>query len=168
MNMAQVGPSIAQIIDEWQLGNADTDLARWREGMQRYDAAPLDNRGEMRAASELMCAALTHYIAERTIIDDTSEHGVEIGQTIWNVLVASLHGNDQTTWGPEPERHVRLALAAICRAGLQPADLGGNDSLKMIFDDRGNQMLMIAALWHLSTTGPKSFTLGDWFHSQRD
>ena len=84
-------------------------------------------------------------------------------QTIWNVLVASLIGNDQATWDAQVERHVRLALAATRHACLQPASLGGRGTIDKIFDDKGNQMLMVAALWGLSASGPRSFTLRDWF-----
>ena len=54
-------------------------------------------------------------------------------------------------------------LAAARHAGLQPESLGGRGTLDRIFEDRGNQMLMQAALWDLSRSGPKSFTLHDWF-----
>ena len=58
---------------------------------------------------------------------------------------------------------MRLALAAVRHADLQPESLGGRGVLDKIFDDQGNQMLMQAALWDLSRSGPKSFTLRDWF-----
>jgi hypothetical protein len=89
----------------------------------------------------------------------------ELIQTVWNVLVASLMGNDQTTWDTQVERHVRLALAVTRHAGLQPASLGGRGTIAEIFDDRGNEMLMLAALWGLSANGPRSFSLQDWFSS---
>ena len=54
-----VGPAVAQILAEWDSGSPTADLTRWREGMTRYDGAPLENRAEMRASAELMCAALT-------------------------------------------------------------------------------------------------------------
>lgn len=40
---------------------------------------------------------------------------------------------------------------------------GGRGTLNRIFEDQGNQMLMQAALWDISRSGPKSFTLRDWF-----
>ena len=51
-------PTVEQILAEWTPGPPAADLARWREGMARYDAAPVENRAEMRASAELMCAAL--------------------------------------------------------------------------------------------------------------
>lgn len=162
---ARGGPTVAQILSEWTLGSPAEDLARWREGMARYDAAPVENQAEMRASAELMCAALTHYLQGGNILAGSPDIAGELTQTIWNVLVASLIGNDQTTWDAEAERHVRLALAATRHAGLQPEALGGQGTFDKMFDDRGNQMLMQAALWDLSRSGPKPFTLSGWFAS---
>jgi hypothetical protein len=159
------GPTVVQILAEWNPGPAAADLARWQEGMARYEAAPVENRAEMRASAELMCAALTHYLLGSNILVGSPDMNGELIQTIWNVLVASLIGNDQTTWDAEVERHVRLALAAARHAGLQPESLGGRGAIDKIFDDQGNRMLMQAALWNLSSSGPKSFTLHDWFAS---
>jgi hypothetical protein len=156
-------PKVDEILAEWEVGSVVTALAKWREGMARYDAAPLENRAEMRASAEMMCAALAHYLRGSNIFAGSPETEGELPQTIWNVLVASLLGNDQTTWDAEVERHVRLALAATRQANLQPETLGGRGTLAKIFDDRGNQMLMVAALWRLSISGPKSFSLADWF-----
>jgi len=156
-------PTVEEILAEWRAGSAAEDLARWREGMARYDAAPLANKAEMRASAEMMCAALPHYLRGSNILAVSPDTEGQLAQTVWNVLVASLLGNDQTTWDAEVERHVRLALAAARRAGLQPEALGGRGTLAKIFDDKGNQMLMEAALWYLSTSGPKSFSLADWF-----
>ena len=156
-------PTVEEILAEWSAGSAGADLARWREGMARYDAAPVENKAEMRASAEMMCAALPHYLRGSNILAGSPNTEGQLAQTIWNVLVASLLGNDQTTWNAEVERHVRLALAAARRAGLQPEALGGRGTLAKIFDDKGNQMLMEAALWCLSTSGSKSFSLADWF-----
>lgn len=158
-------PTVAQILAEWSPGSAAADLASWREGIARYDAAPLENQAEMRASAELMCAALTHYLQGSDIITGSPDMSGDLIQTIWNVLVASLLGNDQTTWDAEAEPHVRLSLAAARHAELQPESLGGQGTIDQIFDDRGNRMLMQAALWSLSTTSSKSFTLRDWFAS---
>jgi Protein of unknown function (DUF2510) len=159
------GPTVAQILGEWTTRSSAADLARWQEGIARYDAASVDNRAEMRASADLMCSALTHYLRGDSILAASADAATELTQTIWNVLVASLLGNDKTTWDAEVERHMRLALAATRHAGLQPEAMGGRGTFDQIFDDRGNQMLMQAALWDLSRSGPKSFTLGDWFRS---
>jgi Protein of unknown function (DUF2510) len=159
------GPTVAQILGEWATGTPAADLARWREGMARYDAAAVENRAEMRASAELMCSALTHYLWGDNLLTASADSAGELTQTIWNVLVASLLGNDKTTWDAEVERHVRLALAAARHAGLQPEAMGGRGTFDKIFDDRGNQMLMQAALWNVSRSGPKPFTLHDWFRS---
>ncbi len=156
-------PTVDEILAEWEVGSVAMALAKWREGMARYDAAPLENRAELRASAEMMCAALAHYLQGSNIFAGSPETEGQLPQTIWNVLVASLLGNDQTTWDAEVERHVRLALAATRQANLQPETLGGRGALAKIFDDRGNQMLMVAALWRLSISGPKSFSLADWF-----
>lgn len=158
-----VGPTVRQVLAEWDSGSPAADLDRWREGMARYDAAPVENRAEMRASAELMCAALTHYLRGTDIFAGPPDMAGALAQTIWNVLVASLLGNDQSTWDAQVERHVRLALAAARHAGLQPESLGGRGTLDRIFEDQGNQMLMQAALWDISRSGPKSFTLHDWF-----
>lgn len=160
---SSAGPPVEQILAEWNPGPPAVDLARWREGMARYDAAPIENRVEMRASAELMCSALTHYLRGGNILAGSSDMAGDLIQTVWNVLVASLIGNDQTTWDAQVERHVRLALAAARHAGLQPASMGGRGTIDKIFDDQGNQMLMVAALWGLSASGPQSFTLRDWF-----
>jgi hypothetical protein len=159
------GPTVTEILAEWDPGSPAADLARWRVGMTRYDTAPIENRAEMRASAELMCAALTHYLQGNNVLAGSPDMTGELTQTIWNVLVASLLGNDQTTWDAEVERHMRLALAATRHAGLQPEALGGRGTFDKIFDDRGNQTLMQAALWDLSRSGPKSFTLRNWFTS---
>lgn len=157
-----VEPTADQIIAEWHTDQPAADLARWQEGMARYNAAPLENRADMHTAAELMCMGLVHYLAGRPIIAADPRHGEsELVQTIWNVLVAALLGNDQTTWGPRAARHVRLALAAARRGGFQSTELGGKGTLAKIFDDRGNQMLMAAAL----SPEPWSFSLSEWFHS---
>lgn len=161
-----VGPTVEQILAEWKIGPPEADLSRWREGMARYDAAPVENRPEMRASAELMCAALTHYLQGEDIFAESRDSSGELLQTIWNVLVASLIGNDETTWDAEVERHMRLALAVARNASLQPEALGGRGAFDQIFDDRGNQMLMLAALWEMHISGPKSFSLGDWFGSE--
>ena len=129
--------------------------------MARYDAAPIENRAEMRASAELMRAALTHYLRGGNILAGSSDMAGDLIQTVWNVLIASLIGNDQTTWDAQVERHVRLALTAARHAGLQPGSMGGRGTIDKIFDDQGNQMLMVAALWGLSASGPRSFTLRD-------
>jgi len=159
------GPSVSQILAEWRPAAPQADRARWREGMTRYDDAPLTNRAEMRASAELMCSALPHYLRGTDITAGTQGMSGELVQTIWNVLVASLLGNDKTTWDAQVERHMRLALAAARHGGLQPESLGGRGTFNQIFDDKGNQILMLAALWELSTSGPKAFTLQDWFAS---
>lgn len=155
------GPTTADILAEWQVGPPESDLARWTEGMRRYDAGSIDDFAEMRASAELMCPALVHYLRGESIFQESWARGSheDLIQTIWNVLVASLAGNDARTWGPVPERHVRLALAATRKAGLQPARFGGDDSFARIFDDKGNQMLMCAAL----SSQPMTFHLGAWF-----
>jgi hypothetical protein len=158
-----VQPTVDQILAEWHPGEPAADLARWQEGMARYDAAPLENRAEMFAAAELMCMGLVHYLAGRPIMAANSRDSErDLAQTIWNVLVAALLGNDQTTWGPEAERHVRLALAAARRGGFQSTELGGKGTLAKIFDDRGNQMLMASAL----SREPWSFSLVEWFNAR--
>lgn len=159
------GPTVEQILAEWNPGPPAADLARWREGMARYDAAAIQNRAEMRASAELICAALAHYLRGSNILAGSPDMTGDLIQTVWNVLVASLIGNDQATWDAQVERHVRLALAATRHAGFQPASLGGRGAIDKIFDDQGNQMLMVAALWGLSASGPRSFTLRDWFAS---
>jgi hypothetical protein len=161
-----VGPTVEQILAEWTVGAPGADLPRWREGMARYDAARVENRPEMRASAELMCAALTHYLQGEDIFAESPDSSGELLQTIWNVLVASLLGNDQTTWDAEAERHMRLALAAARNASLQPEALGGRGTFNQIFDDQGNQVLMLAALWEMHISGPKSFSLRDWFESE--
>lgn len=164
----RVGMTVPQILNEWAIGPPGADLARWREGMARYDAAPLEDREEMRAAAELMCAALTHYLQGTNIVTDTQGGSGALVQTTWNVLVASLAGNDETTWDAQVERHMRLALAAVRHAGLQSKELGGRGTFREIFDDQGNQMLMLAALWQMESSGPKAFSLHDWFASAPD
>jgi hypothetical protein len=158
---APAGPTTAEILAEWQAQSVADDLARWQDGMKKYDAAPVEDFREMRASAELMCAALVHYVRGEPIFGGSwaRDSDEDVGQTIWNVLVASLVGNDARTWGPEPERHVRLALAAAKKAGLQPAEFGGNDALSRIFDDKGNRMLMCSAL----SRQPMTFHLGGWF-----
>src|SRR5215471_10469187 len=92
------GPSVDQILAEWTVADSAVDLARWREGMRRYNGAPLDDPGEMAEAAELMCAALTHYVAGGPLALDPTDGPLELAlpQAIWNVLVATLLGGPGT------------------------------------------------------------------------
>lgn len=155
------GPSVEEVLAEWRLDDAEADLARWAEGMARYDAAELDNRPEIQAAAELMCPPLAHYVAGQMIFEDTAfrDAEVDLRQTMWNVLVASLFGNDASSWGPEVERRVRLALVATRKSGYQANDLGGSGVFSPLFEETGSRMLMAAAL----SPNPAAFDLAQWF-----
>jgi hypothetical protein len=152
--VAEVGPSTDQILAEWALGDPAADLARWQEGMSRYEAGPSAGRADMGETAELMCAALTHYVAGRSIVMGSAGQSSEmaVARTVWNVLVAALQGSRGTGLNADSSRHLRLALAAARRGGYQSSDLGGNGSMSQIFD-AGSRTLMSTALSELVAGG---------------
>lgn len=150
--MTESRPSVNQILTEWTIAEPAADRARWQEGIRRYEAESLDDYAAMGAAAELMCAALTHYVADGSIITDTTAEPPETAlvQTVWNVLVATLHGGSGNSPSTDSDKCLRLALAATRRGQYQSGDLGGNGLMAEAFDE-DSRILMTAALSDLST-----------------
>jgi hypothetical protein len=166
--MPETKPSSAQIVAEWVIANPADDSARWQEGMRRYEAEPLDDGTAMEAAAELMCAVLIYYIADGTVIGDIKGESPEtvVEQTLWNVLVASLHGGGGQPLSAGSAKCLRLALAAARRGGYQAEDLGGNGLMGEVFDD-DSRALMTAALSGLpERAGQEPVQLTPWFIGQ--
>ncbi len=144
------------ILAEWPLLEAGASVAGWCDGIARYDAAPLEDRQEMRAAAELMATGLA--FAMRS----TESSEVSVPQTAWNILVACALGNDESTRDADAERQMRLALVAVRRLGAQSPQLGGSGKMPVdFFDDTGNRMLMASSL----SSSPWSFDVESWFTS---
>lgn len=166
--MSETGPSFAQIVAEWIITDPVGDSALWREGMCRYEAGSLDDGAAMGEAAELMCAALTHYVADGTAIGDIGGESPDtaLEQTIWNVLVATLYGGGGKPLSAGSAKCLRLALAGVRRGGFQAEDLGGNGLMAEVFDD-GSRALMTAALSGLpAPEGEAPVQLTRWFTSQ--
>lgn len=168
--MRDIRPTTGDILREWVVSDPAVDRQRWQEGVARYDKGDVDDYGEMCASAELMCHALTHYLQGDVITPGDTDQGPEaqLAQTIWNVLVATLQGNDETSFGRQAEKQLRLALAAVRRGGHQSEDLGGSGMMQPIFDDQARRLIMTAALASAesSTVSAVDFHLGQWFRSE--
>jgi hypothetical protein len=164
--MSETGPSSEQIVAEWIIADPADDSVRWWEGIWlRYEAASLDDGVAMGEAAELMCAALAYYVVDGTVIGDIEGESPEtaVEQTVWNVLVATLHGGGGQPLSAGSAKCLRLALAAARRGGYQAQDLGGNGLMAEMFDD-GARGLMTGALSGLPTgPGDEPVQLTRWF-----
>jgi hypothetical protein len=166
--MSEMGPSSEQIVAEWIMTDPVGDSDRWREGIRRYEAGTLDDVVAMGAAAELMCVALAYYVADGTVVGDMEDESPEevVAQTIWNVLVAILHGSGGKPLSVGSAKCLRLALAAVRRSGYQAEDLGGNGLMAEAFDD-GSRALMAAALSGLPARVDEApVQLTPWFTGQ--
>jgi hypothetical protein len=165
--MSEIRPTTEEILAEWLPSDAATDRKQWQEGIERYDRSDLEDYAEMCASSELMCSALTHYLRGQIITPGDTDQSPEsqVAQTTWNVLVATLQGNDETSFGPQSERQLRLALAAVRLGNHQSEDLGGRGTFAPIFDDQGRRLIMTAALAGADSVNVSAmeFHLGQWF-----
>ena len=139
-------PSVAEILTEWTMADIGSDLARWHEGLGRYESGTLAHRDEVDEAAELMCNGLTHFLAGEPVTIGWAGEPPEttIARTIRDVLTATLPG-DAAALSAGSARRLRLALAAVRRCGYQAEDLGGNGYMRGFFD-AGNRQLMAHAL----------------------
>jgi hypothetical protein len=166
--VSESGPSSAQIAAEWVITDPAGDLARWREGMRRYETGSLDDGVAMGEAAELLSAGLAHYVADGTVVGDSGGEPPEtaVVQTIWNVLVATLHGGGGGQLSAASARCLRLAVAAVRRGGYQAEDLGGNGLMAEMFDD-DSRARMAAALFGIpQREGEAPVLLTRWFTGQ--
>jgi len=166
--MTETAPSSAQIAAEWTIADPAGDSVRWWEGISRYEAGSLDDGAAMEDAARLMCAALVHYVADGTLIGDIEGESPEtaLEQTIWNVLVATLHGGGGQPLSAGSAQCLRLALAAARQGGYQAEDLGGSGVMAEVFDD-DSRGLMIDALSGLADRpGEAPVELAPWFTGQ--
>lgn len=166
--MSETGPSSAQIIAEWIITDPVADSARWREGMGLYEARSLDDDRAMGEAAELMCAALTHYVVDGTVIGDIGGESPDgaVAQSIWNVLVATLHGGSGKPLSEGSAKCLRLALAAVRRAGYQAKDLGGNGLMADVFDNASRGLMSAALSISPTRVGEAPVQLMGWFTDQ--
>lgn len=153
---APMSPTDTEILAEWPAPDPATDHAAWHEGLRRFESGTLDDTVGMRETARLMGEGLKHALIDPNALNGLPDRIVE---TVANLLTAAIQGNDQTTWGADDERHARLALAVTRRFGLQSADLGGDGTLEPLFADKGERMLMMAAL----SATPWDFNLRAWF-----
>ena len=161
-------PSSAQIVTEWAMTDPASDSARWREGISRYEAGSLDDNIAMETAAELMCAALTYYVADGTIICDLQGEPPDtaVAQTIWNVLVATLYSGAGTALTESSAKCLRLTLAAARQGGYQPEDLGGNDLMAELFEDASRARMSAALSGSPAHAGRAPVHLARWFTGQ--
>ena len=149
-------PTQAEVLAEWPRVEPSLDLSDWLQGIRRFESADADDHDEMRCCAQLMGEGLKHALLQPSALEGFEER---ITETVADVIIAALQGNDQSTWGPEDERHVRLALLVARQEGIQSEDLGGNGELGILLDDHGSRMLMMAAL----SPTPWDFNLSAWF-----
>jgi len=149
-------PTLAEILADWPRVEPAQDRADWEEGLRRFEDADVEDHVEMRTCAGLMCEGLKHAIIEPAVIDGLADRTVE---TVADVIIAALQGNNPSTWGLEDERHARLALVVARHLGVQSEDLGGDGELGVLLDDHGSRMLMMAAL----SPTPWNFNLSAWF-----
>ena len=154
-----------QILVEWTVADPGADLARWQAGIRRYEAGSLDDSAEMGEAADLMCAALTHYVANGSAIMGSSGESPEttIAQTVWNVLVATVHGSDGNNLSADSNRRLRLALAAARLARYQPGDLGGSGLMAEIFDEDSRSLMAVALSDPATDASTAPVDLTAWF-----
>jgi hypothetical protein len=168
--VSEAAPSSAQIVAEWSPADPASDSARWREGISLYEAGSLDDGITMETAAELMCAGLTHYVVDSTVICDLGDEPSDaaVAQTIWNVLVATLYGSGGTPLSAGSAKCLRLALAAARQGGYQAEDLGGNDLMAEVFDDASRARMSAALTASPSRAGKAPVQLARWFTDQAE
>lgn len=159
------GPSVGQILSEWTIADPAADLARWREGMARYEAGALADGAELGAVAELMCAALTHYVAGASIISGWADESPEtaVARTVWNVLVATFKRGGGNSLSADSNRRLRLALAAARQGGYQPEDLGGSGFMAGFFEGGSRRLMALALSGSPDGAGVASVNLISWF-----
>ena len=163
---AQISPSLAEVAGEWQLDGTGGDLASWRRGMALYESSDFGEHTAMKESAGMMCDGPRHQLHRDDIIlvVDPAEAVQLLYGTLWNVTAAVVHGNVETTWGPEDERRLRLALTLIRKFGVQAQSLGGSGEFAMLFDEVHEVMVMAMAL----SRTPWAFDLGAWFRQPCD
>jgi hypothetical protein len=163
--MAEVGPSADQILAEWVIDDPAADLARWQEGIRRYEGASSAADGSMSDAAELMCAALTHYVAGESILagSDDQPPDMMVARTTWNVLLTALQAAHQNELNSATSRRLRLALAAARIGGYQSADLGGGGLMSQLFDPHSQSLMSMALSELLAGADVRPVNLSTWF-----
>lgn len=112
-----------------------------------------------------MCAALAHYVANGSAIMGPPGESPEaaLAQTVWNVLVATVHSSAGNNLSADSNRCLRLALAAAQRARYQPEDLGGNGLMAEIFDAGSRAVMAMALSDPAAGAGAAPVDLTAWF-----
>jgi hypothetical protein len=133
--------------------------------MDRYESGSLDDSSEMQDSAELMCAALTHFLAGSTINTGSADESpdIEVAQTIWNVLVAVLHRDCAGELGTDTNRQLRLALAATRKGCYQSVCLGGTGVMAELFDNEDSLTLMSVALSDRRSSDEAPVNVTSWF-----
>lgn len=132
---------INAIRSEWpesQL-NAEEDLRAWQEGIRLYDN---DDYASMMRCANLLSQALAHSLYGEGIL-----RGTDLPETVHKVLYCSLSAPpDGRTFNDTAQRPARLALTIIRENGWQPAGMGGSGLYDQMIMDKGNYMLLTAAV----------------------
>ena len=153
----RVAPLDEAIAAEWATGPVEQDIGVWRAGLTAFDAADVDDAVAMRASAFQMCAGLQHCVVGPPPIGED-----DIFTTAGNVLSAGLRsadGMERAKWDGELDTVIRLALCVIRRLGVQPADVGGNGEMDLLFENEGDRMRMAMAM----APGRWSCDLARWF-----
>jgi hypothetical protein len=147
-DVPEMTPTTLQILSEWSISDSSVDRALWQKGIDRYGAGSLKDPAGMELAAELLCVALAHYLNGEPSAAESGDEWPRsvVDHTVWDVLVATLQAEHGTSLTPDANKCLRLALAAVRKAGLQSPELGGNGWLSQFFEDARYLHAMAIAL----------------------
>jgi hypothetical protein len=162
--MTTGAPSAQEVLAEWTEADPAADLAKWQEGLRRYESG-LSGAAELDDAAELMCAGLASYIAGRSVITGWGNESAHtaVARTTWNVLAATLDERFAGQLTAMAGRRLRLALVAVRACGYQPQDLGGGGFMAGFFDARGRHLMALALSASPARAGQAMISLESWF-----
>jgi TPR repeat protein len=126
---------------EWPQDNLNeaSDLASWREGVRLYDN---DDYASMMRCASLLSPALAHSLYGEGIL-----RGSDLPATVHKIFYASLTAPpDGRTFAESAQKAARLALTITRENGWQPARMGGQGLFDPLITDKGNYMLLCAAI----------------------
>lgn len=119
--------------------NEATDLASWQEGVRLYDN---DDYASMMRCASLLSPALAHSLYGEGVL-----RGSDLPETIHKIFYASLTSPpDGRTFADSAQKAARLALTITRENGWQPARMGGQGLFDPMVTDKGNYMLLCAAI----------------------
>ena len=99
-------------------------------GMALYESSDFGEHTAMKESAGMMCDGPRHQLHRDDIIlvVDPAEAVQLLYGTLWNVTAAVVHGNVETTWGPEDEASAAPRATLIRKFGVQAQSLRGAES----------------------------------------